>query len=144
MVSIWNKTLGWNGLICRFCSDLSLFQPVFILSKQHWKHQNNLPNLFKENNKNTKRRHCRRSDIVIVNFEQISYIILLLLLIIWASKYRLGYDKPWTGPGYSSVTSLVKFNDEFSCLAEAVLELIGSLHGTTDKIAGVVPRLSGQ
>ena len=50
--------------------------PTFVQSQQ-WKHQNNVLNLFKVNDKGNRvmsRRHC---GVFFVNFEQISYIALV-------------------------------------------------------------------
>ena len=40
-----------------------------LVQGQKWKHQNNVQNLFKVNNKNTQRHQRHRSGVFIINFE---------------------------------------------------------------------------
>ena len=41
--------------------------------------------------KTAERRHCRRVGVFIVNFEQVSHLALVFLLLTLAGKCRLGY-----------------------------------------------------
>ena len=48
---------------------------------QQWKLQNDMCNLFKVSNKETKLRQWRCSGVFIINFEHVSHIILLFSLL---------------------------------------------------------------
>ena len=63
-----------------------------LVQSQQWKHQSNLWNLFKVNNKATERRQWSRSGVLIVNFEEISLhtIFQCFYCWLWANKCRLG------------------------------------------------------
>ena len=52
-----------------------------LVQSQQWKHQNDMWNLWKVNKKTAEQRHWRRSDVFIVNFEQISHILQVFLLL---------------------------------------------------------------
>ena len=58
-----------------------------LIQGQQWKHQNNDWNFFKVNRKTWKPRHWR----FIVNFKQISHIVLKFSLVTLTKKNRLGY-----------------------------------------------------
>ena len=55
---------------------------------QQWRHQNNVWNLFKVINKDTRMTSWRRSDVFIVNFEQISRIVMVFPLLILNTQMR--------------------------------------------------------
>ena len=55
---------------------------------QQWRHQNNVWNLFKVINKDTRMTSWRRSDVFIVNFEQISHIVMVFPLLILNTQMR--------------------------------------------------------
>ena len=63
---------------------------------QQWNHKKMVWNMFKVNNKDTRRRHCRHSGVSTVNFEHLSHLFLAYLLftmdrknICWTSGYLL-------------------------------------------------------
>ena len=55
---------------------------------QQWRHQNNVWNLFKVINKDTRMTSWRRSDVFIVNFEQMSHIVMVFPLLILNTQMR--------------------------------------------------------
>ena len=53
-----------------------------LVQSQQWRHQNNVPNMFKVNNKKLGWRYWPRSGVfVVVNFEHIPYIVLAFPLL---------------------------------------------------------------
>ena len=72
-------TLPRNGLI-RVTSEY-LLRRHLIVQRQHSKHQKNMWNLFRVNNKDTRMKSVRSFRCVfIANFEQIYYIFVVFLL----------------------------------------------------------------
>ena len=57
------------------------------------KHQNNVSNMFKVNNKG-KWRQWRRSGVFIINFKQISHIVLVFKLMNWNKEMPAGLSLP--------------------------------------------------
>ena len=53
--------------------------------------------MFKVNNKDTRRRNWHRSGVFIVNFEHISHVILVFLLLNLKGNSRLGYRQNLVG-----------------------------------------------
>ena len=48
-----------------------------LTQSQQWKHQSNVWNPYKVNNKDSRRRHSQRSGVYIANFEQILLMVLV-------------------------------------------------------------------
>ena len=67
----------------------SLPSSHLLVQSQQQKHQSNVWNLFKVNSKENNDVIEVLSVIFIVNFEQISYIVLVFLLLLWTSECRL-------------------------------------------------------
>ena len=98
-----------------------------------WKKTLNQTNiyLFKVNNRNTRkryeicskltiktpeRRHWRSSCVYIVNFEHISHLYLVFLLLLWTSKCKLGNNYKWHFTGAAvrrCSTKLLMFSNVF-------------------------------
>ena len=98
-----------------------------------WKKTLNQANiyLFKVNNRNTRkryeicskltiktpeRRHWRSSCVYIVNFEHISHLYLVFLLLLWTSKCKLGNNYKWHFTGAAvrrCSTKLLMFSNVF-------------------------------
>ena len=63
-----------NTSLTNVFSEISFPNRHLLTQSQQWKLQSNLRNLFKVNKKRPERRHRRRVDIFIVNFEYISHM----------------------------------------------------------------------
>ena len=68
-----------------------LTHTAFTCSKSIIEKKRNVWNLFKVDNRDTRRRHWRRSCVFMVNFEQISHIILLFPLLTLNKYIPTGY-----------------------------------------------------
>ena len=62
-----------------------------VLQIRQQKHQSNVRNLFKVNNKDTSTTSKRHFGVFIVSFEQIFHIVLVFTLLVLTSKYRLDF-----------------------------------------------------
>ena len=64
---------------------LRRYEPIpsryLLAQNKHWRHHNNVWNLFKVNNKDTRKSSVTSSCVLIGNFGQISYIVLAFLLL---------------------------------------------------------------
>ena len=73
----------------KLCDDYSLkycSSRYLLVQSQQWRHQNNVRNLVKVKNKETRMTSVTSSDVIIVNFDQILKIILMSPLLTF-SKY---------------------------------------------------------
>ena len=64
-----------------FFNALKLLSQHLIVQSQQWKHKNRVWNIWKVNNKYTRMTSCCRFGVFIVNFEQISHIVLIFPLL---------------------------------------------------------------
>ena len=62
-----------------------------LAQSQRWNYQNSVWNLFEVDNKNTRTASLMSFWCVIVNFEQISHIVLMFSLLTFLYKFQLGY-----------------------------------------------------
>ena len=54
---------------------------IYLLKSEQWKHQNDMRNMFKVKNKDTRMRSMASFGVSIVNFKQISHIVLVFSLL---------------------------------------------------------------
>ena len=64
-----------------FFNALKLLSQHLIVQSQQWKHKNRVWNIWKVNNKYTRMTSCCSFGVFIVNFEQISHIVLIFPLL---------------------------------------------------------------